>query len=220
MTSKLIRAGLAFAAVLALPVAAQAADLPAPTYKAPAYVAPALPTWSGFYVGINGGYGFGTSDWDVPAVNTDPKGFVVGGTIGYNLQTGAWVWGLEGDIDYSDIKGTTACAGPDCETRLSWLGTARGRIGYAGWGGFMPYITGGAAFGSVKATRFGDASETRIGWTVGGGLEYGLFSNWSVKAEYLYVDLGSFDCGATCGAATDNVTFHSHVVRAGLNYRF
>jgi outer membrane immunogenic protein len=220
MTTKLIRAGLAFAALLALPMAAQAADLPAPSYKAPAYVAPSYPTWSGFYVGINGGYGFGNSDWDVPAVNTGPKGFLVGGTVGYNLQTGAWVWGIEGDFDYSAMKGTEPCAGPDCETRLSWLATARGRIGYGGWGSLLPYITGGAAFGNVKATRFGDASETRIGWTVGGGLEYALFSNWSVKAEYLYVDLGKFDCGPTCGAPVDNVSFTSHVVRAGVNYRF
>ena len=220
MTSKLIRAGLALAALVAVPLSAQAADLPAPSYKAPAYVGPAAATWSGFYVGVNVGYGFGTSNWDVPAVATDPKGVLAGGTIGYNLQTGSWVWGLEGDFDWSNMKGTAGCAGPDCETRLSWLGTARGRIGYGGWSSMMPYITGGAAYGNVKATRFGDSSATRLGWTVGAGLEYALWSNWSVKLEYLYADLGSFDCGLTCGAPVDNVTFKSHIVRTGLNYRF
>ena len=85
----------------------------------------------------------------------------------------------------------------------------------------MPYITGGAAFGDVKASSpFGDASKTMIGWTAGAGLEYAMWSNWSVKAEYLYVDLGSFDCGITCGATTDDVTFKANVVRAGINYRF
>src|SRR6476469_7610286 len=170
MTSKLIRAGLALAAIIAVPLSAQAADLPAPSYKAPAYVGPAVATWSGFYVGVNVGYGFGTSNWDSPAVATDPKGWLAGGTIGYNMQTGSWVWGLEGDLDWSNIKGTATCAGPDCETRLNWFGTARGRIGYSGWSSMMPYITGGAAFGNVKATRFGDASATRLGWTIGAGL--------------------------------------------------
>src|SRR6185312_1628305 len=87
MTSKLIKSGFALAALFAAPLAAQAADLPAPTYKAPAYVAPSYANWSGFYLGVNAGYGFGKSNWDVPAVSPSPKGAVYGGTIGYNFQT-------------------------------------------------------------------------------------------------------------------------------------
>jgi outer membrane immunogenic protein len=214
MKSRLIHLGLAIAALLAVPVAATAADLgPAPSYKAPAYVAPSYATWSGFYLGVNAGYGFGKSAWDT-GENPDPKGFIAGGTIGYNLQTGVWVWGIEGDFDYSAMKGTDAGA----ETKVPWFATARGRIGYAGWGNLMPYITGGAAFANVKADAgaAGSESKTRVGWTAGLGLEYALFSSWSVKLEYLYADLGSFTC-TVCGG---DVSFKTNIVRAGLNYRF
>lgn len=222
MLTKLSRTGLAVAAMLVAANAANAADLPRGPYKAPAYVAPAYANWTGFYAGINAGYGFGKSNWDVPAVSPSPKGFVGGLTLGYNLQTGLWLWGLEGDIDYSAMKGTADCPGGTCETKNSWMGTARGRFGYAGWNNFLPYITGGAAFGDIKATAPSGASatKTKVGWTAGAGLEYAMWSNWSVKAEYLYVDLGKFDCGLTCGAASDNVSFKTNIVRAGLNYRF
>ena len=101
MTSKLIKTGLVLAAMLAAPFAANAADLRAPTYKAPAYVAPLAPSWTGFYVGLNAGYGFGDADWPAAGPDPSPSGFLIGGTLGYNLQTGSWVWGIEGDIAYS-----------------------------------------------------------------------------------------------------------------------
>ena len=87
----------------------------------------------------------------------DTSGAVVGGTIGYNYQMGQTVFGLEGDGDWSNLRGTStggACTGTSCETHNSWLATARGRLGYA-FGRFMPYVTGGAAFGDVKATAAG-----------------------------------------------------------------
>lgn len=224
MFNKFTRAGVAAAALVFAPLAASAADLPRGPYKAPAYVAPAYANWTGFYAGLNAGYGFGKSDWDSPAVSTKPKGFVGGVTLGYNYQTGLWVWGLEGDFDYSGMKGSADCAGGTCETKNSWFATARGRIGYAGWNNWLPYITGGAAFGDVKATSpFGDASKTKVGWTAGAGVEYAMWTNWSVKVEYLYADLGKFDCGTSCGGpgvTTDNITFKTNIVRAGLNYRF
>ncbi len=224
MNIRTILTGIVAVVLLALAPAALAADLPQPSYKAPAYVAPAYASWSGFYVGINGGYGFGTSDWDVPAVSPDPKGAFVGGTIGYNFQTGTWVWGLEGDIAWSWMKGDTTCGlGGSCETKSDWLGTARVRLGYAGWNNWLPYVTGGAAFADVKATNNNlatSASKTLLGWTAGVGLEYAWRSNWSVKVEYLYADLGSFDCGVSCGATTDDVSFKTNLVRVGVNYRF
>lgn len=216
-----IRVLLAGAAVLAIP-AAHAADLP-PPYRAPAYVEPIYATWSGFYVGINGAYGFGTSDWDFPASSIDPSGALVGGTLGYNMQAGGWVWGIEGDFDWSWMKGDTACSPGTCKTESDWLGTARARLGYAGWSNWMLYVTGGAAFADVTATNSTlatSASETMLGWTAGAGLEFGWLSNWSVKIEYLYADLGSFDCGASCGATPDDVSFTTNLVRTGLNYRF
>ena len=218
---KPIRTGFAIAATLIATMAAQAADLPRPSYKAPEYSAPAYANWSGFYVGINGGYGFGTSNWDVPAIDTAPKGVLVGATLGYNYQTGVWLWGIEGDLDYSLMKGSATCGAGSCETKDSWLGTARARIGYAGWTNWLPYLTGGVAFGDITATSpVGNATKTNIGYAFGAGLEYALWTNWSVKGEYLYVDLGKFDCGLSCGAATDNVSFKTNLVRLGVNYRF
>ena len=112
-----------------------AADLPRPAYKAPfkatknpVYVAPF--SWTGFYVGINGGYGLGKSSWTTAVGSTgdfDVKGALVGGTVGYNLQTGGWVWGIEADGAASWIQGTgPACGG--CETRNNWLITGRGSM--------------------------------------------------------------------------------------------
>jgi outer membrane immunogenic protein len=222
------RVFLAFAGLSALTGAAAAADLPPPIaqpyYKAPAYVQPF--SWTGFYVGINGGGGFGSSSWDVPATgNFDTSGGLVGGTVGYNYQFGQVVAGVEGDIDWADINGTTttACAF-GCKTGDSWLSTVRGRLGYAA-DRFMPFVTGGLAVGDISASTPGlpGATTTNAGWTVGGGIEMSIFGNWSAKAEYLYVDLGKFNCGTSCGAAlgvTDNVSFTTNLVRAGVNYRF
>jgi outer membrane immunogenic protein len=210
-------AGL-LAAVMALP--SFAADMPWPAYKAPSSAAPW--NWTGFYVGINGGYGFGTSNWTSVGATTgdfNVNGALAGGTIGYNLQTGLWVWGLEGDIDASWIKGTNATI--CCETKNSWFATARGRIGYA-FDRWMPFITGGAAFGDVKMTPvgFGSETDTRFGWTAGGGLEYAFQGAWSAKVEYLYADLGKANCSvATCGVAND-VIFKTSIVRGGINYHF
>ena len=225
MKSKLIMTGLALAALLAAPLAANAADLGVrPAYKAPAYVAPAVFSWSGFYIGLNGGYASGTSDWTggVP-VSLDPKGWMFGPTIGYNLQTGSWVWGVEGDWDWSSQKASKACAGGTCSLDDRWSATARGRIGYAGWTNMMPYFTGGVAAANLRAgnTGAGTSTDTRIGWTVGAGLAYALWSNWSVKLEYLYADLGKFSCAACVpGPGSDQVSFKNNILRTGINYRF
>jgi outer membrane immunogenic protein len=212
------------ASLAALTGSAAAADLARPLpqqyYKAP--VAPLVYSWTGFYLGINGGGGFGRSAWDTTG-NFDISGGVVGGTAGYNYQVGQAVFGVEADIDWADIKGSTSSAGCPfgCKTSDSWLGTVRGRLGYAA-DRFMPYITGGGAFGDVKAETPGfSSSDDRAGWTVGAGLEFAIAQNWTAKAEYLYVDLGKFNCGASCGGpATNNVSFTTNLVRAGVNYRF
>ncbi|KQZ00187.1 hypothetical protein ASD45_04465 [Pseudolabrys sp. Root1462] len=210
--------------VAAMAAPSFAADLPRPSYKAPIY-APSYYNWTGFYAGINAGYGFGKSDWSGAGGtgSTKPKGFIGGVQLGYNLQTGSWVWGLEADFDYSAMKGsdsggTGVCSGAGCETKLKYFGTGRGRLGYAGWDRWLPYVTGGVAYGNIKATPAfgGDFSKGKVGWTVGGGVEYAVFANWTTKLEYLYADLGSIS-GGTPG---NDVTFKSHLVRAGLNYRF
>ena len=108
-------------------------------------------SWTGFYVGLNAGYGRAHLAWIVadPAPAIQPKGRLTGGTIGYNLQTGEWVWGPQGDIDWSRNKGTHACGGGSSETKNTRLATAGGRFGYA-FDCFLPYITGGAAFADIK----------------------------------------------------------------------
>ena len=225
MKFKLIGSGIAALALLATSWTAEAADIPRPVYRGVHSVI-AYYNWTGFYAGINGGYARGNSDWTlagIVGVATKPKGFLVGGTLGYNYQTGSFVWGLEGDIDYSDVKGEAACLRIlTCETRNRWLATARVRLGYA-FDRFMPYVTGGGAFGDVRATvnPIGlSASDTRVGWTAGGGIEYAFLGNWTAKLEYLYVDLGSFDTGFTAPFLTNKVDLQMHVVRAGLNYKF
>jgi outer membrane immunogenic protein len=215
---------LVLASLAALTGSAAAADLarpvPQPYYKAP--VAVPVYNWTGFYIGINGGGGFGRSTWDTTG-GRDISGGVVGGTLGYNYQIGQAVFGVEGDIDWADINGTSNTVCPTgCKTGDSWLSTVRGRLGYAA-DRFMPFITGGGAFGDIKASvpGFAGASTDRAGWTLGAGLEFALTQNWTAKAEYLYVDLGKFNCGVSCGGpATDNVSFTTSLVRAGVNYRF
>ena len=225
MKFKLTGTGIAALALLATSLGARAADIPAPVYKGVRSVV-AYYNWTGFYAGINAGYGWGTSDWDLGGVgvgvSNKPQGFLVGGTLGYNYQTGSFVWGLEADIAWSAIKGSVDCGlGLTCETANKWFGTARGRLGYA-FDRFLPYITGGAAFGALEANinpALATSSSTRVGWTVGAGLEYAFLGNWTAKIEYLYVDLGNFNTPFTA-PLQNSVGFKENVVRAGLNYKF
>jgi outer membrane immunogenic protein len=216
---------LASVGLLAMASMANAADLPRQMVtKAPAYVAPYY-NWTGFYLGINGGGGWGGSSWDSTG-NIDLSGGMIGGTVGYNWQMGAWVLGLEGDVDWASIKGTTnvpGCFAGGCTTENTWLGTARGRVGYA-FDRFMPYVTGGAAFGGVDANHAGftGQSSTQVGWVAGVGLEFAVINNVTAKVEYLHYDLGSFTCGLNCGNGfvNDTVSFNADVIRGGLNLRF
>jgi len=209
-------------------VPGRAADLgKGPIFKAPP-VTPAY-NWTGLYIGINGGGGWGSSHFIFPGAGTTTGDFnisggLVGGTIGYNYQVGQVVFGLEDDVDWSNIKGSAVC--PDgvttCQTSNSWLGTARGRIGVA-WDRFLPYVTGGVAFGDVRGNRptVGGLSRMSAGWTAGGGIEAAIARNWSVKVEYLHVRLDRLTCTpcSTVGDAVD-INFNADVVRGGINYRF
>jgi outer membrane immunogenic protein len=205
--------------------AADIARRPAPPPVA--VKAPALPIfdWSGFYVGIHGGYAWGDSSFTYPGLAStsfDANGWLLGGLIGVNYQVGQTVFGLEADINKTAFKGGGTCTVGPCEFENSWLGTARARLGYA-VDRFMPYVTGGVAFGDVKANvpGIGSASDRRVGWTAGVGAEYAFSPNLSWKTEYLFVDLGKFDCGLPCGVGSPtNVKFDAHIVRTGINLRF
>jgi outer membrane immunogenic protein len=176
----------------------------------------------------------------------DAHGWLAGGQIGFNYQLNSLVFGLEADASWTNLKGNgsfNTIPGDfnwAIENQLDWFGTVRGRAGVA-VNNFLFYGTAGVAFGQTKAhqvvtniipcclvTAVSSASENHIGWTAGGGVEWMYSRNWSVKAEYLYVDLGSADyrfVGTTFVGTphtTDSfpadLTFH--VVRLGVNYRF
>ena len=223
MIFNLIKAGAVTLSLLVISSAAGAADFGRSGKRAGNSMADS--SGSGFYVGINGGYGWGASDWASPAISNKPDGGMVGGAIGYNYQLGSIVLGLEGDIGWSGAKGSAACGAFTCETKNDWLGTVRGRVGYA-VNRFLPFITGGGAYGNIKASSTNPAaagaSSTQFGWVAGGGIEYAMHDNWSVKLEYLHVDLGDFNCGAACsvGVPTNNVSFSENIFRAGVNYHF
>jgi outer membrane immunogenic protein len=229
MNFKLIGSGIAALALLATPLSAEAADMPRPVYKGVRSVV-AYYNWTGFYLGANAGYGFGTSNWDIgpglETFNTSPKGAMYGFTFGYNYQVGSVVWGIEGDYDWSVVNGSSTCfvGLAVCETRNRYLATIRGRLGYA-FDRFLPYITGGAAYGdvegnvSVAGVTIGSQKVDRLGWTAGVGLEYAFLGNWTAKLEYLYVDLGTASV-TFAGVLPANITFKENIVRVGLNYKF
>jgi outer membrane immunogenic protein len=238
----------AILAALATVIAGQAAiaaDMPAPVVKAPVLKAPPpAPGWSGFYIGVQGGYGWGRArqtEVTFDTFNYDTKGAIGGVTWGYNYQAGDIVLGIESDFSAADIKGTTdgatavagPCGGaaPQCSAKLEWLYTSRMRAGVA-WGSVMPYVTGGLAWGRIHGEEGtlplvvaeGSGTKSRYGWTAGGGVEAQLWSNWSAKVEYLYVDLrdgrvfiDNLGAGTFAG---ENVKFSTHIVRAGINYNF
>jgi outer membrane immunogenic protein len=275
-------------------VSASAADMaPAPVYtKAPAIVAPVY-TWTGWYIGATAGGGWNTDGGVSNAVTStfcttgiggcptfapalaaavptqygpNPSGFIGGGEVGYNWQTGRFVWGVETDFSGTSIKGSSAqalsavpagfatntigVAGTASE-RLDWFGTVRGRLGVTITDPVLVYATGGFAYGQASSsttltetvsgpcscgpspTVASSASSILTGWTVGGGLEWKLAPNWTVKGEYLYYDLGNvnyslpgivqlngagtpfFGAGVTASAS-----FKGSIARVGVNYQF
>jgi outer membrane immunogenic protein len=217
-----------------------AADFPA--YKAP--LAPVLYSWTGCYIGGEGGGAWGTSSHTAASGrnagqtitgNFGTTGGIAGGTIGCNYQVGSWVVGAEEDMSWINTKGSTPDIPPFninsvSTTQQDWLDTLRGRLGIA-WGRTLIYATGGAAFTGADVTACPLAgcvsqSKTVTGWTVGGGVEYAFLNGWSVKLEYLYADFGSpqfINPPVSVGAGTivtRNVRLDDNIVRAGLNYRF
>ena len=253
---------------------ALAADIP---YKAPPpMMAPPVYNWTGFYIGINGGYSFGRSTRDIsffdPATGvtilpgagsnlaggTDLSGGLFGGQIGYNWQAGNWLLGIETDAQWTGQRASAnfLCAGLVCapgvtalpagvlgtgatvDQKLEWFGTLRGRGGILITPMFLAYVTGGAAYGTVKndvalasvtaagvpVAATGSSSSNRFGWTLGAGVEWAFVPHWSAKLEYLYMDLGTSTSTARLVApgvgATLNTRTTDNILRAGINYRF
>jgi outer membrane immunogenic protein len=229
-------AGFFALAAAALPAAA--ADIAKP----PAAQQPPAPppgfSWSGFYVGANLGYGstFGTVDRSLPlgavGAGGELSGGLAGGQIGYNWQSGNYVFGVEADLQAADIRhdwsvtdGITTASGTD---KLSWLATVRGRLGYAidTWMFFATAGWASATFetsGAVATPAYaGPSSWTteRNGWTAGGGVEVAFAEHWSGKLEYLYVDTAAFTGNDAVGSLPASAQLHEHIMRLGVNYRF
>jgi outer membrane immunogenic protein len=240
-------------AVLALSGAASAADLsrPGPVYKAAA-PAEAIFNWTGFYIGAHVGYGWGSKDWDQTFTSgaflldrsvssNKPEGFLGGGQIGVNWQTGQWVLGLEADGSWTDANdcGVGHFRFPaynGCD-QVNWYATATARVGVA-MDRALFYVKGGAAFAGeehnltftnpagVRTVTTDTPSDTRFGWTAGAGIEYAVAPNWSVKAEYNFMDFGTqnytFNYAANPAGLVErwDISQQVHIAKVGINYRF
>jgi len=225
---------------------------PAGPYKAPSRVASPY-DWSGFYIGGLAGGAFGHTTWNSPSgvsASPDIAGALGGATVGYNHQVGPWVWGVEGDFSGTTARGGQICSDPNslllsqnCNGNAHFLATADARLGYA-WDRVMPYFKAGGAWtrnnfdilcnGSlIFASAFCSNSQgftvtdSRLGWTVGAGIELGLTPNWSAKVEYDYLDFGSRSYAVPggvpfSGGITENFSVKENfsAVKVGVNYRF
>jgi outer membrane immunogenic protein len=230
---------LAIAAVaMAFTGSAYAADMP--LLKAPPMAPPAF-SWTGLYIGFNGGDGWGNTDWHYTtapfaAAPHGSAGGLIGGTAGANWQFANWVVGIEGDWDSANINGSNSCPNTsfNCQTSIKSFSTARGRLGYA-FDRLLFYGTGGGAWardtvqtnciapacqvtppsgGPINGTTIG-----RSGWVAGAGIEWAFWGPLSAKAEYLRYDFGSST------SAVDNGLFvrtseRGNIIRAGLNWKF
>ena len=202
--------GLASLGFAAASLPAQAADI-APSrmlpVKAPAY----LPfNWGGWYAGLNLGGGVGG----------DVTGVIFGGQLGYNWQFGHWVLGVETDIQYSGQDDNFFVGPTPVKQELDWFGTFRGRVGWAGWDRWLPYFTGGLAYGGRSFSAVGQTVDsTKVGWAIGVGIDYAITPAWSARVEYLHISLDSFTpvIGSTAVALG---RLDNDIIRGALNYRF
>jgi outer membrane immunogenic protein len=224
------------ASVLAASTASSfAADLAARPYtKAPPPVVAAMYDWSGFYIGINGGWGQSSTryDWANFLVRSDDaSGGTVGGQIGYNWQAGSWVFGLEAQGNWADLSRTYVDPFDprwSVGTTVDALGLFTGRVGYAA-NNVLFYVKGGAAVASnsywaaLNNVDFINVSNTRWGAAVGVGLEWGFAPNWSFGVEYNHLFLGDTDYNwANANWRYTNVGIRQDIdlVTARINYRF
>jgi outer membrane immunogenic protein len=256
---------LVLASAIAAPAFAADLPIPAPVYKAPPPPPPVF-SWTGWYIGGNAGYGWGSST--NPNIATDPfdslgfagvvspaggnvfpglspSGFIGGGQSGYDWQVNSsWIVGLVTDFQGANISaaGTNSFSGitESLSERLNFLGTVRGRAGWA-VNNWLFYSSGGLAYGNVHstinyndpvltgATVSGSNSETRVGWAAGAGVNYAVTQNWIIGVDYLHYDLGHTNVnGVTVspgtivpGASlTGSQDVAGDIVRGMINYKF
>jgi outer membrane immunogenic protein len=233
----------------------------------PEVIVPVAPTWTGLYVGINGGWGWTNSNNSngtlslndtvgstlfspitIATASRNAESPLIGGQIGYNVQTGRWVFGVEGDVDGTDIRGSQAIVFPGSSLlgaggngfltqKQEWLASIRARVGYTANNG-MVYFTAGGAWTNAQiaggAAIFGatpdvaspfSVSTTRSGYVIGGGYEYMINPNWLVRAEYLYYGFNGPVTGSNSflvlpAVVTANAgNFNTSIARIGISYK-
>ena len=234
-------------------VPASAADLGARPYtKAPPPMVAAMYDWSGFYLGLNGGWGSSRKCWDftTPAgvfVGAegchDATGGVVGGQVGYRWQSAAWVFGIEGQGDWANLRGSNQSLFAPAfvnQSKIDAFGLLTGQVGYA-FNSVLLYVKGG---GAVTADRFGSyttvgnvlvataGDQTRWGGTVGAGVEFAFAPNWSAGVEYDHLFMGNKSTTFTNNGAlgvlgpagtlfgTDRIRQDVDLVTVRVNYRW
>jgi len=222
--------------MLAFSMGANAADMRPASPPAQVYVPPPF-TWTGFYLGGNFGGAWAsttlTDNLTGASATGNLAGWLGGGQVGFNYQTGSFVWGVEGTFDWSSLNSTTGgiitAAGPALQVAANtqWLTTAAARFGFAadrtlfygkaggGWVGNNATVTNLATGASASS------SNTNSGWLLGAGVEYAFTPNWTVKAEYDYLGLSGWTAVSPVGVVdTVNVKRQVNIVTAGINYKF
>jgi outer membrane immunogenic protein len=244
----------AAAALVATTTMASAADM---AVKARPVVPVEVWSWTGFYIGAHVGAGWGTTEstltsfsatppgivfpLNVPFSQNSRSGFLGGGQVGYNWQSGWAVFGVQGDIAGLDVKGTTTCLVVlGCTTESKWLATVTGRLGAVVLDRGLVYVKGGGAwmnsdhsvttpgFGPVPAASLTSVNSTAFGWTLGFGTEWMITRNWTAFVEYDYIEfdkknerfpINTFGIPATVNVNADLVNKLS-VAKVGVNYKF
>ena len=216
-----------------LVASASAADLPRPVYKAAPYLSPdPVFSWTGFYIGVHGGYGWSkiSGDGTFGPASATAKGFLGGGQLGYNYQMGSFVIGAEVDAAWANVKYEEPFLAGSITFKNDYFVTAAARLGYA----FDRYLVYGKVGGAWTRDKWdatdgiggtATARSNRSGWMLGAGVEYAFMSNWSVKAEYNYLMFRAVTptfttTGGLGVAGTADVKLNTHIAKLGLNYRF
>lgn len=228
----------AAAAACAFSGLAHAADLGGrqPQWGAPQTYYPQAFRWSGFYAGLQAGYGWADTDAMSTTLSSginqgfsySTSGAVGGVHAGYNWQMNNIVFGMETDLELSGIGGSgTGTLGGGHITNIDWLGSLRARAGLT-TGNTLFYLTGGLAYGGVSVERSNGAGFTpftgdsawKTGWTLGGGVEHAFSRNVTARIEYRYTDLGRFTYTNPSANLTDTSDITNSAVRAGLSFKF
>ena len=189
--------------------------------------------WSGLYTGVFAGYGGGQADWTYPVFGTeaspDPEGALGGALVGYNHQFEHFIIGVEGDIAITNMDGSATCPNPafDCQVEFDWFATLRARAGVPMGRGLF-YVTGGLAGAqlapqveNIATGQIGTGgNETQWGWTIGGGAEFAVRDNISLRGEALYFDLGDRDYLEAFSPNNINLGLTGYQARAAVVFRF